>query len=127
MRDGEGGTREVSEGTLELRVIDLGEKRPCDNMSKQGEKHPDTQYIAGRISSKNRQELVKVRWTARLRVPDSGQAGMFPEPLFAILNFAKLNDSPMTQPWGMQVDWVKHERRADLGPQAPPPGEPSAR
>ena len=33
----------------------------------------------------------------------------FPEPLFAILNFAKINDSPMTQNWTMEVDWVKHE------------------
>ena len=33
----------------------------------------------------------------------------FPEPLFAVLNFAKINDSPMTQTWEMEVDWVKHE------------------
>ncbi|NNF51921.1 MAG: hypothetical protein HKN59_05745, partial [Gammaproteobacteria bacterium] len=36
----------------------------------------------------------------------------FPEPLFAILNFAKINDAPMTQDFVMEVDWVKHERRA---------------
>ena len=29
-------TREVSESTLKLRVIDLGEERPYDNMSKEG-------------------------------------------------------------------------------------------
>ena len=216
VRDGEGGTREVSNGTIKLRVIDLGEKRPCDNMNKQGAQHPDTQYIAGRIASKNRKEFTKGKWTARLRVKDSGQAGMFPawwllgalnneppveeenetvcwpmtgsgeidifehhsdggadhyaaraienlgycgggdwqslmlvqaaklgdwhtysvewregdlifrldekevyrgkdqgklfpEPLFAILNFAKINPSPMTQNWTMEVDWVKHE------------------
>ena len=41
-----------------------------------------------------------------------GQGDQFPEPLFAILNFAKINDAPMTQPsWMMEVDWVKHERR----------------
>jgi beta-glucanase (GH16 family) len=209
-------TREVSEGTLKLRVIDLGEKRPCDNMSKEGERHHDTQYVAGRIASKNRKEFVKGKWTARLKVEDSGQPGMFPawwllgalnneapvqeadetvcwpmtgsgeidifehhssggpdhyaaraikslgycdggdwqalmlvqaatlsdyhdysvelvgnsiifrldgkevyrnekdedqfpEPLFAILNFAKINDAPMTQNWTMEVDWVKHE------------------
>jgi beta-glucanase (GH16 family) len=34
----------------------------------------------------------------------------FPEPLFAILNFAKINDSPMTgRDWVMEIDWVKHE------------------
>ena len=216
VRDGELGSREVSDGTLKLRVIDLGEPRPCDNMDKFGKQHPDTQYIAGRITSKNRQEFVQGRWTARLRVQDSGQPGMFPawwllgaynneppveeadetvcwpmtgsgeidifehhsdggpdhyaaraieslgycgggdwqsmmlvqaaplgeyneysvewlgddivyrlngdevyrneglgptfpEPLFAVLNFAKINPSPMTQTWEMEVDWVKHE------------------
>ena len=33
------------------------------------------------------------------------------EPLFAILNFAKIDDSPMTTEWEMEVDWVKHERQ----------------
>ena len=217
VRDNEAQTREVSNGTLKLRVVDVGQPRPCDNPSKHGDIHPDTQYIAGRIASKNRKEFVKGRWTARLRVPDSGQPGMFPawwllgarnneppvqepdeticwpltgsgeidifehhsdggadhyaaraivsqgacddgdwqsrmlvqatpladfhdyavewagsdlvfrldgtevyriedggdafpEPLFAILNFAKINDAAMTQPWVMEVDWVKHER-----------------
>jgi beta-glucanase (GH16 family) len=218
VRDGEGGTREVSDGTLKLRVVDLGEPRPCDNVDKDGQQHPPTQYIAGRIASKNRREFVQGRWTARLRVPDSGQPGMFPawwllgayndeppveepdetvcwpltgsgeidifehhsdggpdhyaaraieslgecdsgnwqslmlvqeatladwheyavewqgadlvflldgrevyraegqgdqfpEPLFAILNFAKIRPDPMAGPWTMEVDWVMHERR----------------
>ncbi len=212
------GTREVSNGTLKLRVVDLGEKRPCDNVDKLGKQHPDTQYVAGRIASKNRQEFVKGKWTARLRVRNSGQPGMFPawwllgarnneppveepdenicwpmtgsgeidifehhsdggpdhyaaraikslgycdggdwqalmlvqaatladyheysvewessdlvfrldgeevyrspgegesfpEPLFAILNFAKIKPDPMTSSWTMEVDWVKHEAR----------------
>lgn len=216
VRDGAHNTREVSDGTLKLRVVDLGETQPCDNMDKHGKQHPDTQYVAGRISSKNRQEFSKGRWTARLRVKDSGQNGMFPawwilgafnneppieeadetvcwpmtgsgeidifehhsdggpdhyaartiknegacdkgdwqslmlvqqatlaeyneyavewldndivfrlngdevyrnegigdelaEPMFAILNFAKINDAPMTQTWEMEVDWVKWE------------------
>lgn len=210
------GTRDVSDGTLKLRVVDLGEKRPCDNIDKFGTQHPDTQYVAGRIASKNRKEFSQGRWTARLRVRDSGQAGMFPawwllgaynneppveepdeticwpmpgsgeidifehhsdggadhyaaraidnlgycgggdwqslmlvksarlgeyneysvewlgddlvyrlngeevyrnvglgprlsEPMFAVLNFAKINDATMTQTWEMEVDWVKHE------------------
>ena len=209
-------TREVSNGTLKLRVIDLGEKRACDNIDKTGKRHPDTQYVAGRIASKNLEEFVKGKWTARLKVENSGQAGMFPawwllgaqnneppvqepdetvcwpmtgsgeidifehhsdggsdhyaaraikslgycgggdwqalmlvkearldefheysvewvgkellfrldgveiyrssdqgdqfpEPLFAILNFAKINDAPMNVDWVMEVDWVKHE------------------
>lgn len=216
VRDGAHGTREVSNGTLKVRVVDLGEKQPCDNFSKTGEQHPDTQYVAGRIASKNLKEFVGGKWTARLRVKDSGQPGMFPawwllgarnneppiqepdenvcwpmegsgeldifehhsdggpdhyaartiksmghcgggdwqaqmlvqeatladyhtysvewlegdivfrldekevyrlpgeakalpEPFFAILNFAKINDSAMTQTWEMEVDWVKHE------------------
>lgn len=215
--DGRFNTREVSNGTLKLRVVDLGENRPCDNLDvKTNEKHPDTQYVAGRIISKNRKEFIKGKWTARLKVENSGQSGMFPawwllgalnneppvededetvcwpltgsgeidifehhsdggpdhyaaraivslgecqsgdwqgkmlvqeatlgeyhdyavewdgndlvfrldeeevyravdeggkfpEPMFAILNFAKINDSPMTEDWVMEVDWVKHE------------------
>jgi len=216
LRDGELDTREVSDGTLKLRVIDVGEPRPCDNLTKSGEQHPDTRYVGGRIASKNRQEFSRGRWTARLRVPESGQDGMFPawwllgarnneppvqeadenvcwpmpgsgeidifehhsdggpghfvartidsrgqcgegdwessqkalkadlgefheysvewqgedlvfaidgvevhrlagraddfaEPMFAILNFAKINDAPMTGNWVMEVDWVRHE------------------
>ena len=33
----------------------------------------------------------------------------YPEPMFAILNFAKITDSPMEGEWVMEVDWVKHE------------------
>ena len=217
--DGQFNTREVSNGTLKLRVVDLGEKRPCDNLDvKTGAKHPQTQYVAGRIISKTRKEFIKGKWTVRLKVENSGQPGMFPawwllgalnneppveeedetvcwpltgsgeidvfehhsdggpdhyaaraivslgecqsgdwqgkmlvqkatlgeyhdyavewdgndlifrldeieiyraadqggnypEPLFAILNFAKINDSPMTQTWAMEVDWIKHEYR----------------
>lgn len=217
--DGQHNTREVSNGTLKLRVVDLGEKRPCDNLDvKSGATHPPTQYVSGRIISKNRKEFAKGKWTARLRVKNSGQSGMFPawwllgaqnneppiededetvcwpltgsgeidifehhsdggadhyaaraikslgecqsgdwqgkmlvqqatlgeyhdysvewegkdlifrldekevyravdegdnipEPLFAILNFAKINNSAMTQTWEMEVDWVKHESR----------------
>ena len=50
--DGEFGTREVSNGTLKLKVINIGEKRTCDNMDKHGKQHPDTEYVAGRIASK---------------------------------------------------------------------------
>ncbi|MFT5676134.1 MAG: beta-glucanase (GH16 family) [Paraglaciecola sp.] len=214
--DNQHNTREVSDGTLKIRVIDLGEKVPCDNVDKHGKQHSDTQYVAGRIASKNRKEFIGGKWTARLKVENSGQAGMFPawwllgalnneapveeadetvcwpmtgsgeidifehhsdggpdhyaaraikslgycdggdwqalmlvqeatlaeyhdysvellnneiifrldevevyrnsndeeqfpEPLFAILNFAKINGSPMTQNWTMEVDWVKHE------------------
>lgn len=78
VRDNRHGTREVSGGTLKLRVVDLGTPAECDNFNKFGDRHPPTRYVAGRITSKNRREFVKGRWTARLRVPDSGQAGMFP-------------------------------------------------
>ena len=39
------------------------------------------------------------------------QGDEFPEPMFAILNFAKIKSSPMTSDWVMEVDWVKHEYR----------------
>jgi hypothetical protein len=29
--------------------------------------------------------------------------------MFAILNFAKINDAPMNGDWVMEVDWVRHE------------------
>jgi beta-glucanase (GH16 family) len=216
--DNQFGTREVSDGTLKLKVIDTGEARSCDNFDKHGKQHPDTQYVAGRIASKNRKEFVKGKWTARLRLWGNGEASMFPawwllgsrnneppvqeededicwpmtgsgeidifehhgdgeadrytagaiknlgqcdkgdwwtlrtdieagldeyheysvewagsdlvyrldgvevyrnegegdthpEPMFAILNYAKITDSPMTGEWVMEVDWVKHEHR----------------
>ncbi len=56
MRDNQFSTGEVSDGTLKLRVVDLGAERPCDNFDKIGKHHPDTQYVAGCIASKNRQE-----------------------------------------------------------------------
>ena len=214
--DNQFGTREVSNGTIKIKVVSVGEPRHCDNEDKSGKKHPDTRYVAGRIASKNRQEFIQGKWTARLKVPGSGKSGMFPawwllgaqnneppvqepdeivcwpmtgsgeidifehhsdgganhyasrmikslghcgggdwesmmgvmdanlddyheysvewqnndliyrrdgvevyrnagqgnqfpEPLFAILNFAKINDSPMEGEWVMEVDWVKHE------------------
>ena len=76
--DGEYGTREVSEGTLKLKVINIGEKIECDNMDKHGVQHPETQYVAGRIASKNRKEFVKGKWTARLRLSTANEPSMFP-------------------------------------------------
>lgn len=215
--DGLYGTREVSDGTLKIRVVHVEQKLPCDNFDKHGNQHPATQYVAGRICSKNRKEFVKGKWTARLRLHGNGQPSMFPawwllgarnneapvqeedeticwpltgsgeidifehhgdhhkdvfttgaikslgecdkgnwmdyrrdfpatldefheysvewegsdlvyrldgkevyrnegegdnypEPMFAILNFAKITDSPMEGTWTMEVDWVKHER-----------------
>jgi beta-glucanase (GH16 family) len=214
--DNEFGTREVSDGTIKLKVVNAGEKRPCDNMDKYGKQHPETEYVAGRIASKNRKEFIKGRWTARLKLSSSGEASQFPawwllgaqnneapvqedneticwpmtgsgeidifehhgdhqkdeyttgainsldscdkgdwwtmrigveavltefheyavewegsdlvylldgkevyrnegqgdkypEPMFAILNYGKITDSPMTGEWVMEVDWVKHE------------------
>lgn len=212
-------TREVSNGTLKIKVINLGEKRPCDNIDKHGNRHPNTEYVAGRIASKNLKEFVKGKWTARLKLASNGEPSMFPawwilgaqnnespiqqsdeiicwpltgsgeidifehhgdhqknefttgaikslgecdqgdwwshrkgveatlnefheysvewqgsdlvyrldgievyrnigegdkypEAMFAILNFAKITDQPMTGIWVMEVDWVKHERRS---------------
>ena len=214
--DNQFGTRQVSDGSLKVKVVKVDEALECDNLDKHGKQHPDTQYVAGRIASKNRQEFIKGKWTARLMVKGNGEASMFPawwllgaqnnespvqeededvcwpltgsgeidifehhgdhgadqfttgaivslgecdrgdwmssrvdvkvslgeyheysvewagsdlvyrvdgievhrnvgegdkypEPMFAILNFAKITDSPMSGEWVMQVDWVKHE------------------
>ena len=214
--DGEYGTREVSDGSLKLKVVNVGELQACDNMDKHGVQHPETQYMAGRICSKNRKEFIKGKWTARLRLQGKSEPSMFPawwilgarnneppvqeadedicwpitgsgeidifehhgdvkddhfttgaiksqgecdkgdwwsyrkdfpvtlneyheysvewegsdlvyrvdgeevyrnegegdnypEPMFAILNFAKITDAPMEGEWVMEVDWVKHE------------------
>ena len=216
--NGDYNTREVSEGTLKIRVVNLGDKIECDNLDKFGKQHPQTPYVAGRIASKNRKEFIKGKWTARLRVIGGSQKSMFPawwilgaqnnespvqeenenicwpmtgsgeidifehhgdynpdhfttgaiknlgecdkgdwwsyragydvslsefheysveweksdlvyrldgkevhrniglgdnypEPMFAILNFAKITDNPMQGEWVMEVDWVKHEFR----------------
>ncbi len=120
VRDNQYNTREVSDGTLKLRVVDLGEKQPCDNMSKHGEKHPDTQYVAGRIASKNKQEFVKGKWSARLKVHDSGQDGMF--PAWWLLG-AYNNEPPIQEPdetvcWPLtgsgEIDIFEHH--SDGGP-----------
>jgi len=196
----------------------IGEKCGCDNLDKHGNQHPDTEYVAGRIASKNRKEFIKGKWTARLKLWGNGEPSMFPawwilgaqnnespvqeedenicwpltgsgeidifehhgdgednhftagaikslgecdkgdwwslrtdlvttldeyheysvewegsdliyrvdskvvyrnvgegdkypEAMFAILNYAKITDSPMTGEWVMEVDWVKHEYR----------------
>ena len=216
--DNEFETREVSSGTIKLKVVNIGEERSCDNLDKHGKQHPDTKYVAGRIASKNRKEFIKGKWTAKLRLLGNGKASMFPawwilgaqnneppvqepnenicwplpgsgeidifehhgdgkenhftagaiknlgacdsgdwwslrtdiettlnkfheysvewdgsdlvyrvdgkevyrnvgegdkhpEPMFAILNYAKITDSPMEGEWVMEVDWVKHEFR----------------
>ena len=40
-----------------------------------------------------------------------GEGDKYPEAMFAILNYAKITDSPMDGEWVMEVDWVKHEYR----------------
>ena len=101
VRDNEMGTREVSDGTIKLKVIDTGEKRECDNVDKFGKKHPDTQYIAGRIASKNRKEFVQGKWSARLRLHSNGQSGMFP----AWWVLGAYNNEPPVQEENETVCW----------------------
>jgi beta-glucanase (GH16 family) len=93
--DNEYGTREVSDGTIKLKVINIGEKYDCDNLDKHGNKHPETVYVAGRIASKNRKEFIKGKWTARLRLLGSGEPSMF--PAWWILG-AQNNEPPVQEP-----------------------------
>jgi len=120
VRDGAHGTREVSDGTLKLRVVDLGAPVACDNADKFGKQHPPTPYVAGRIASKNRREFVQGRWTARLRVAGSGQPGMF--PAWWLLG-ARNNEPPVEEPdetvcWPLtgsgEIDVFEHH--SDGGP-----------
>ena len=76
--DNQYATREVSDGSIKLKVIDLGEPRSCDNLDKHGNQHPATSYVAGRIVTKNRHEFIQGKWTARLKVKGNGEASMFP-------------------------------------------------
>ena len=120
VRDNLHDTRVVSDGTIKLRVVDLGAPVACDNVTKTGEQHPPTRYVAGRIASKNRREFVKGRWTARLRVQGSGQPGMF--PAWWLLG-ARNNEPPVEEPdedvcWPMtgsgEIDIFEHH--SDGGP-----------
>jgi beta-glucanase (GH16 family) len=93
--DNECGTREVSNGSLKLKVVRIDEKRPCDNFDKYGKQHPATQYVSGRIASKNRKEFIKGKWTARLRLSSNGEPSMF--PAWWILG-AQNNEPPVQEP-----------------------------
>ena len=92
--DNEFGTREVSDGSLKLKVINIGAKRPCDNFDKHGKQHPETQYVAGRIISKNKKEFIKGKWTAKLKLGSNGEPSMF--PAWWILG-AQNNESPVQE------------------------------
>ena len=114
VRDNLHNTREVSDGTLKLRVINIGKSIPCDNVDKSGKTHPDTPYVAGRIASKNRKEFIRGRWTARLRTHGNGAAGMF--PAWWLLG-ARNNEPPVQEPdenicWPMtgsgEIDIFEH-------------------
>ena len=93
--DNQFGTREVSDGTLKIKLINIGEKINCDNLDKHGVQQNDTEYVAGRIASKNRKEFVKGKWTARLKLWGNGEPSMF--PAWWILG-AQNNESPVQQP-----------------------------
>lgn len=92
--DNEFGTREVSDGTLKLKVVKIDKKYDCDNLDKFGEKHPETQYVAGRIASKNKKEFIKGKWTAKLKLWSNGEPSMF--PAWWLLG-AQNNESPVQE------------------------------
>ena len=96
VREGEYKTREVSNGSLKLRLIKLEHERPCSsNVSKFGEYHPDTRYVSGRLASKNLQEFTGGRWTAKIKLNNAGEVGMF--PAWWILG-ARNNEPPIQEP-----------------------------
>jgi beta-glucanase (GH16 family) len=120
VRDNRYDTRAVQHGVITLRVVDVGTPVACESVDKSGTPHPPTQYVAGRIISKNRREFVKGRWTARLRVQGSGQPGMFPAwwLLGAQNNEQPVTDADETVCWPMtgsgEIDVFEHH--SDGGP-----------
>ncbi|MCH1406514.1 MAG: glycoside hydrolase family 16 protein, partial [Schleiferiaceae bacterium] len=92
--DGKYNTREVSDGSLKIRVVKLDTPIVSDTYDKFGNLHPATAYVAGRICSKNRKEFVKGKWTARLKLHSSGQPSQF--PAWWILG-AQNNESPVQE------------------------------
>ena len=92
--NGKYGTREVSDGTLKIKVVKLEEDFPCKSVDKHGNKQPNTQYVAGRICSKNRKEFIKGKWTARLKLNGNGEPSMF--PAWWILG-AQNNEAPVQE------------------------------
>jgi len=99
--DGKYETREVSDGTIKLKVVNIGEKIVCDNYDKHGKQHPETQYVAARICSKNKKEFIKGKWTARLRLTGNGEASMF--PAWWLLGYQ--NNEPPVQEEDENVCW----------------------
>ena len=75
-------------------MVDTGKPSPCDNLDKNGKQHPETQYVAGRIVSKNKKEFIKGKWTARLKLGSNGEPSMF--PAWWILG-AQNNESPVQE------------------------------
>ena len=92
--DNEYGTREVSDGSIKIKVVSIEEELPCENVDKHGNSQPKTKYVAGRICSKNRKEFAKGKWTARLKLWGNGQKSMF--PAWWILG-AQNNETPVQE------------------------------
>ncbi|OUX32709.1 MAG: hypothetical protein CBE24_02960 [bacterium TMED264] len=115
LRDGELNTREVSNGSLKIRLLRLDYERQCSsNVSKFGEYHPGTRYFSGRLTSKNLQEFIGGRWTARIKLNKAGEAGMF--PAWWLLG-ARNNEPPIQQenqnicwplPGSGEIDIMEH-------------------
>ena len=82
------------------------------NLANSGGTKYDVKYAIAerRESDKGRTCSILLDGEEIYRNPGAGAE--LSEPFFAILNFAKINDSPMLETWTLEVDWVKHERRA---------------
>ena len=79
VRDGKYNTREVSNGSLKLRLVKLNYEISCSsNVSKFGKYHPKTRYVSGRLASKNLQEFTGGRWTAKIKLKQAGKARISP-------------------------------------------------
>ncbi len=75
---GKYNTLRIKDGILEMRVIQLDSTIDCDYFDKHGNLHPPTSFVSSRICTKNKQEFIKGRWTARLRLQTNGEPSQFP-------------------------------------------------
>ena len=93
--DNQYNTREVSDGTLKIRLINIEDNIVCDNMDKYGNQHPKTSLCCRSNCFKKPKRIYQRKWTARLRIHGESQASMF--PAWWILG-AQNNEPPVQEP-----------------------------
>jgi beta-glucanase (GH16 family) len=102
VRDNLFSVRDTADSVLNLKLKNLGYDVSYGSYDKWGVKHPPTPYVAGRVCTKNLFEAPGGKWTARLRFPTHGVAGMF--PAFWLLG-NKNDEGPIQHDWEENTAW----------------------